>query len=214
MATPKVWKNVAVAMQSVLGAAVTISAVSKASPGVVSTTTPPVLGSYVLISAQGMSQIDGRVFRVGTVVSGVSFVLEGEDTTLYDSFTSGSFQLITYGTSITSATSISSSGGDFSFIDTTTIHSNVRTQIPGLPNPASYSIDNIWDVSDAGQIAMKQAGDAQGQRAFKFTFGTGGNIMVFNGYVGATLLPAGQAQGLVTTPSVITLFGRPTYYAS
>ena len=86
--------------------------------------------------------------------------------------------------------------------------------MPGLPNPSSFSFDNIWDVSDAGLKAMKAAGDAQAKRAFKFTFGTGGQIMVFTGYVGATLLPAGQAQGLVTTQSVITMNGSPTYYAS
>ena len=61
---------------------------------------------------------------------------------------------------------------------------------------------------------MKLAGDAQSQRAFKFTFGTGGQIMVFNGYVAANLLPGGSAQQLVTTPSAITMFGSPTYYAS
>jgi hypothetical protein len=38
--------------------------------------------------------------------------------------------------------------------------------------------------------------------------------MVFNGYVGASLLPTGQAQDKVTTPSTITMFGSPTYYAS
>jgi hypothetical protein len=32
--------------------------------------------------------------------------------------------------------------------------------------------------------AMKAASDAQGERAFKFTFGTGGKIMTFTGYVG------------------------------
>ena len=38
--------------------------------------------------------------------------------------------------------------------------------------------------------------------------------MAFNGYVGGNLLPAGQAQGLVTTQTVITMNGSPTYYAS
>ncbi len=38
--------------------------------------------------------------------------------------------------------------------------------------------------------------------------------MAFAGYVGANLLPGGAAQQLVTTPSVITMDGTPTYYAS
>lgn len=214
MATARKWSNVAVAMQSVLGTPVTITGVTKANPGVVSTGgSLPANGTFVLISAQGMFQVDGRVFRVSASGAG-TFTLEGEDTTLFDTFTSGTFALITYGTSITSATGIQSAGGDFAFIDTTTIHGNVQTQIPGLATAATFTLDNIWDVSDAAQIAMKVATDNQAQRAFRFTFGTGGQIMVFNGYVGATLLPGGTAQQLVTSKAAITMFGRPTYFAA
>jgi hypothetical protein len=109
---------------------------------------------------------------------------------------------------------MSASGGDFDFIDTTTIHELVKTQIPGTANPLSYSFDNLWDAADAGQIAMKAASDAQDQRAFKFTFGTGGPIMVFNGYVGFTGAPTGSAQDKVVSPAAVTAFGSPTYYAS
>lgn len=217
MATARKWSSVGVAMQSVIGAAIPITSVSKATQGLVTTAgLVPAVGAYVLLSAQGMYQIDGRVFRVAAspAPTATTFSLEGEDTTLYDTFTSGSYALLTLGTSITSATSINASGGDFDFIDTTTIHGNVKTQIPGLPSAASFDFDNIWDVSDAGLLAMKVAADNQATRAFKFTFGSGGQIMVFNGYVGATLLPGGTAQQLITTKSVITMFGRPTYYAS
>ena len=213
MASAKKWSNVAVAMQSAIAADITITNISKASEGVVTATNTLVNGDYVLLSVQGMYQLDGRVARVKTV-SGSAFTLEGIDTTSFETFTSGKANKITFGTSITTATSLSSSGGDFDFIDTTTIHANAKTQMPGLPNPSTYTFDNIWDVSDAGLIAMKAASDAQAMRAFKFTFGTGGQIMVFTGFVGANLLPGGSAQGLVTSPSVVTMFGAPTYYAS
>ena len=213
MATAKKWSNVAVAMQSALGTSITITAISKASEGVVTATNTLANGDYVVVSAQGMRQVDDRVFRVKTV-SGSGFTLEGEDTTAFDTFTSGTCQKITFGTSITTATSLSSSGGDFDFIDTTTIHVAARSQMPGLPSAASFSFDNIWDVSDVGLKAMKSASDAQGKRAFMFTFGSGGQIMVFNGYVGASLLPGGSAQQLVTTKTTITMNGTPSYYAS
>lgn len=216
MASPRKWSNVAVAMQSALATALTVTAITKANPGVVSYTgTDPTNGDYVLLTASGMFQVNGRVFRIANVDgTGNTFELEGEDTTLYDTFTSGTAQVITFGTSITTATTISSSGGTFPFIDTTTIHQNQKTQIPGLPEAASYTFDNIWDVSDTGLKAMKAAFDAQAQRCFKFVFGTGGQIMVFNGYVGANLLPGGTAQELVTTQAAITMFGSPTYYSS
>ena len=110
--------------------------------------------------------------------------------------------------------SISSSGGGFDFIDTTTIHDNVKSQTPGLPAALSYTMEHIWDPANAGQIAMKAASDAQAKRAFKLTFGTGGKIAVFAGYVGFDGSPGGSAQDKVMTSAVITANGKPSYYAS
>lgn len=213
MATVRKWSNVAVAMQSAIAADVTITGISKATEGVVTATNTYTAGDYVYLRVQGMFQLDGRVARIKTV-SGSGFTLEGIDTTAFDTFSSGTCAKLTFGTSITTATSLSSSGGDFDFIDTTTIHGNSKTQMPGLPNPSTYTFENIWDVSDVGLLAMKAAADAQAIRAFKFTFGSGGQIMVFAGYVGASLLPGGSAQDKVTTSTVITMNGSPSYYAS
>ena len=127
-----------------------------------------------------MWQVNDRVFRVSSA-SGSVFTLEGEDTTNYDTFSSGTAQKITFGTSVTSATTLTSSGGNFAMIDTTTIHMNQKSQIPGLPDAATFDMDNIWDVSDAGLIAMKASYDAQAKRAFKFTFGTGRHSRVDRG---------------------------------
>ena len=213
MAQVQLWSKVAVAMQSALATAETITGINKADPGVVTIGgTIPANGAYVLLAVQGMTQLNARVARVAGG-SGSTFQLEGIDTTEFDTFTSGSYQVITFGNNITTATTINASGGDFDFIDTTTIHDSTRTQVPGLPNAASFQFDNVWDVSDPGLAAMKAAGETQSQRAFLFTFATG-QLMTFTGYVGASLLPTGQAQGLVTTSATITMFGAPSYYAS
>lgn len=214
MATATVWKNVAVAMQSALAAAKTITAITKANPGVVTSTAHGFSnGDYVFLSVTGMYQLNDKVVRVANQAAN-TFELEGLDTTLFDTFASGTAEKITFGSSITTATNISSSGGNFEFIDATTIHGNSRAQIPGLPEATTFTMDHIWDVADAGLLALKTASDNQAKRAFKFTFGTGGKIMTFSGYVGASLLPGGSSQQLVTTPAVITMNGTPTYYAS
>ena len=214
MAKVTKWSNVAVAMQSALAAAKTITGIAKGTTATVSATAHGLAnGDYVALTVNGMWQVNNRVFRVASAATD-NFVLEGEDTTAFDTFTDGTLQKVTFGTSITTATTVSASGGNFGFIDTTTIHGNQKTQVPGLPDAATYNMDHLWDVTDAGLKAMKAASDAQAMRAFKFTFGTGGQIMVFLGYVGANLLPGGQAQDKVTTPSAITMFGSPTYYAS
>lgn len=213
MATARKWSNIAIAMQSALAAAVTITAITKVAEGVCTAANTYSNGDYVVLSVQGMHQLNDRVARVKTV-SASAFTLEGIDTTLFDTFTSGTAEKLTFGTSITTATSVSSSGGGFDMIDITTIHDNAKKEMPGLSAASTFSFDNIWDVADAGLVAMKTASDAQAKRAFRFTFGAGGQIMVFSGYVGATLLPGGSAQDKVTTGTTITMQGSPSYYAA
>lgn len=207
------WSNVQVAIQSVLAAADTITAITKADPGVASSTSHGMTdGMFAKISAEGMHQVDSRVFRIDNAATN-AFDLEGENTTLYDTFTSGTAEAITFGITMTTATGLTASGGDFDFIDVTTIHDNVRKQVPGLASAASYSFECLWDPADTALIALKVASDNQAQRAIKFTF-AGGQIVVFNGYVGCTLLPTGTAQDKVVTQVVVTMFGRPTIYAA
>lgn len=209
------WTNVAVAIESAAATAVTINTISKASPGVVGYTgTDPSDGDYIKITAQGMNQVDGRVFRVDNVVGGSNTLeLESENTTGYNTFSSGTFQVLTFGTSLATATSLSASGGEFSFIDVTTIHDAVAKQVPGIASAATYTFESIWDVSDAGLIALKAASDAQAQKAIRFTFANGQKV-VFNGYIGCTLLPTGSAQDKVVTGVVVTMYGKPSVYAS
>lgn len=219
MTTVAKWSNVSVQIQSALGTAKTISAITKANPAAVTSAAHGFTGgqnNYVLISAVGMYQVDSRVFKIdsnGSPDDVNSFALSGEDSTLYDTFTSGSAQLITFGTTMQTATGLTASGGDFAFINTTTIHDNISKQIPGLPTPATYTFESLWDPSDTALIALKAASDVQALRAVKFTF-SGGQKVLFNGYVGCTMLPTGAAQDKVVTQVVITMFGKPTIYAS
>jgi len=213
MANVSIWAGVAVAIQSALAASKTITAVTKASPGAVSSTAHGYSdGDYVLITALGMSQVNGRVFRVSGSATN-SFNLEAEDTTLYDTFTSGGAQKITFGTTISTLTTVNASGGDFDFIDTTTIHDLIKSQIPGQATSSTYTFDSIWDVADAGLVALKTASDNKAQRCVRFTFANAQKL-VFNGYIGTTLSPTGSAGDKVTTPVTITAFGRPTVYST
>ncbi len=214
MPTPTVWKNVAVAMQSALAAAKTITDITKASPGVATSTAHGYSnGDIVFLTVSGMYQLNDKPVRVANVTAN-TFELEGIDTTLFDTFSSGTAEKVTLGTSITTATTVSSSGGNFDFIDSTTIHANAKSQLPGLPEATTFTMDHIWDVTDTGLLALKTASDNQAKRVFQFTFGTGGKKMLFAGYVGCSLLPGGSAQQMVTTQSVITMNGTPTYYGS
>lgn len=213
MATATKWSNIAIAVQSALAAADTITGITKANPGVVTSASHGLAnGDIVVLTVQGMNQLDGRVARVANQTTN-TFELEGIDTTLFDTFSSGTAEAVTFGTSLATATNVSASGGDFDFIDVTTIHDIVKKQIPGLANPSTFSFDNLWDVSDAGLVALKAASDTQAKRAVRFTFANGQKLY-FTGYIGATLLPTGSAQEVVKTSVVVTMFGKPTVYAS
>ena len=214
MATVTKWSGVAVAMQSALAAADTITGITKANPGVVTATSHGLSnGDYVFLLVTGMHQLNEVVARVANQATN-TFELEGIDTTLFGTFSAGTAEAITFGTSITTATTVSNSGGGFDFIDSTTIHDLSKTQVPGAAAALTYSMDHLWNPADTGQIAMKVASDAQARRAFKLTFGTGGKIAVFAGYVGFDGAPGGSAQDKVTCQAVITANGRPSYYAS
>jgi hypothetical protein len=200
-------------MQSAIGSALTISAITKASPGVATVTAHGLAnGDYVVLDVQGMIQLNGKVVRVASVATN-TFQLEGVDTTLFDTFSTGTAKKLTFGTTVSTFTSINSSGGDYEFLDITTIHDKTKTQIPGVASAQTYTFDSIWDPNDAALAALKLASDTQAQRAMLFTFGSGSK-MVFNGYVGASLTPGGSAQDKVTTSVSITAFGTPTYYTS
>jgi hypothetical protein len=220
MSTVRKMSNVAIAMQSALGAVKTITAVSIAAPGVVTATHDFINGDFVLLSVQGMSQLDGRVFRVCNVSTTVSFQLEdisggtGISTVGYDVFVSGTANKITFGTSITTSTTLDASGGEFGYLDTTLVHSNVKSQIPGVAEPLAFAMELLWDITDTAQKAMLVASNAQTQLAFKITYGTSGPIQTFTGYVGFTGSPKGAAQEVLKSSATITAFGKPTYYSA
>lgn len=214
MADPIVWKNVAVTMQSAIASAKTITAITKDNPAVATSAAHGYSdGDILYLEVTGMHQLNEKVVRVANSAAD-TFELEGINSTDFDTFSTGTAQELTIDQSITSATTISVSGGDFDFIDTTTIHQSTKTQIPGLPSAITFQMDQIWDSTDAGQAAMKAASDVQARRAFKFQFGTGGKVIYFSGYVGFAGLPGGSAQQLVTSSAVITMNGTPTYYSS
>lgn len=212
MAT-KVWSNVQVAMQSALGTSKTITAITKASPAVATSTAHGLAnGDIVILAVQGMWQLDTRTVRVANVTSN-TFELEGVDSTGYDTFSGGSAQAITFGTTFSTIGDLSTSGGDFEMIDITTIHDNVKKSIPGSASQVEVSGNMNWDPSDVGQIALKTASDARALRAFRIVFSDGAK-WYFTGYPGYSGTPTGSAQQKVTSPFKVSSFGRPSFYAS
>src|SRR3970040_200863 len=211
----KFWSNVAVAIETALSAAQTIDAITKANPGVVTYQgADPTNGQVALHTIQGMHQLDGRPVRIANVnAGGNTYELEGLNTTAFETFSSGSFELVTFGTTLTTAVGVNSSGGDPEFADITTIHQNVRVRTPVVVSPFSIAFDLLWDPGDAAQAALKTAAEAIDTRVIRITFSDAAKLY-FNGYVSFAGIPGGSAQERVTTQCSIEAKGAATFYAT
>ncbi len=209
------WSNVAVALGT-LGAAQVVSALTLANPGVATYVgTDPANGTYfALTDVQGTIQVNNKLFRVANMnAGGNTLELEGENTSAYAAWVSGSLQPITFSTNMVSAGGVSASGGEFEFIDFTTIHDTQRVEIPGVASPTKFSFDCFWDPADTALKALRDASNNQTLMALRITFPGGAKFLLL-GYVGATLAPTGDAQGPVKTSVVFTAFGASNTYAT
>ena len=215
MADPIFWSNVGVDVQTALSTAQTISAITKASTGVVTYVgADPTNGDYIVVTANGMTQVNDRIFRVANVNAGSNTLeLEGEATTDYGTFTSGTFQIITYGASFNILLTIQVSGGDPEYADTTTIHDEVRKRAPTVVSPLSLSSDALFDLADPGFVEARKAYRAKTKRAILLRFGTGSK-MAMNGYFSAAGVPTGQAQGVVQTRITIEAQNTPSVWTT
>lgn len=210
------WSNVAVRVSNQEGILEKqVQNITKAAEPVVSCTGHGyAVGDYVWFNSdEGMTEIDNRVARIKSVTTD-SFVLEKFDTTLFGTFeeNKGSVRKLPMTVNMRAAQAVQSGGGGFSFEDVTTIHDGHRIEIPGPANAATFTFTCFWNPGDPALAELKKVSDAQDQRGFLIQFGVGGPIVAFIGYVGATLLPSGQAQGVVNTDVAVTMYGAPTYY--
>lgn len=213
---PIFWTNVGVSVQTAVSAALTLSAISKASEGVVTYTgaAPAGLEAGAVVhlkEVNGMIELTDRAFIVKSHdAAGKTFVLKGEDTSDYSDFVGGGTAVVvTMGASFRSIQDVSASGGDFEKADITTIHSLLRRRRSTVANPVTFSFTNLFDLDDPAFKECVKAHRSKTNRVIMFSFGTGPKILAV-GAPAATGVPTGQAQGVVQTPVEIECQGMPT----
>lgn len=206
-------------MESAIATAKTISGITKAAPGVVSSTTHGFTNNdIVLLEVQGMVELNGRLFKVVNVAAD-NFQLAGVDgstgidTTLYNTFSSGTVKKVTLGTSITGVQEFTFSGGDIKTVDTTTVNDLVDTQIVVGAAAQAADLTMQWDPSSAAQQAMIAAFQTRANKGFKVMWPDGAFVLWY-GTVGYTGAPGGGKQGVTTSPAKITMLGGLTVCAA
>ena len=205
------------AMQSAIGSATALTAATNAAPGVFTSVAHGLTdGNIILIRASGMIEVNERMFVVVNKsiddfqLKNTATGAVGIDTTSYGVFTSGTFELITLGTTIPGCQEFSPSGGDIKFVDTTTVSDKVDKQTVVGATAMSYNMTLQWDPSDTAQIAMLNAFTTRTSKGFRITW-PNGRYAMFYGSVGYAGLPGGSSQGVTTSPAAVSMNGAATY---
>jgi hypothetical protein len=211
--TINVWSDVSVNVQTVRASAKTISAITKASPGVASSTAHGYSnGDLLLLLVKGMRELNYKIVRVSAQTTD-AFTLEGIDTTDMHTFVSGTAEKLTFGAAADTITTLSWSGGDAKDIDASTIHSSQDVNIPGNFSALSCAMGSLWDVADPALLALAAFSKTKTPCGIEIEFATGNKV-----YLAATpsvlLAPSGSAGAAVTTPAKLSVRGPLTTYAS
>lgn len=171
-------------VQKTLGSAKTISAITKASEGVCTSTSHGFSnGDYIVLSVSGMSRLNNMAARVKSVSTN-EFTLEGIDTTDYPDFVSGTAREITAWDTIGWATSWNLNGGSPQTIQTTTLDDVEMQEQYGMSAAGSGTIDGLDQIADTAMLNLRAASEAQATRVFRLTY-SGGQIRLFNANVSA-----------------------------
>lgn len=206
-------------MESAIATAKTITGITNANPGVISSTAHGYAnGDIVLLEVQGMVEVNKRLFKVVNSAANDFRIADidgtnGIDTTNFSIFASGTAKKVTLGTSITGVQDFNITGGDIKTQDTTTVNDTVDTQIVVGATPINYDMTMQWDPADAAQQAMRRAFDTRANKGFKVLWPDGAYIL-FYGTVGYTMAPGGAKQGVTVAPAKIAMLGAHTNYAA
>ncbi len=134
-------------VQSTVGTALTVTAITKANPAVATSTAHGLAnGDYVMLTdVEGMVEADNLVARVANV--GVNtFELEGVDSTNWGTFTSGNAKEVTAWQTVASATAIDYGAGSAEEIDMTRLLDTSRRVEDGILSLPAASVTLLADT--------------------------------------------------------------------
>lgn len=151
-------KNVRTRIQTALSAAITITAISKASEAVITAANSLSAGDWVVIrGVTGMTEINERVVRVKTPTVS-NFVAEGLDSTDFTTYVSGgsAYEVTTFAT-LDNITSLNFSDNPAAKQDITAISDTSIKETNGLKGAPTASFGINADPLGAGVIALRNA---------------------------------------------------------
>lgn len=166
-----VMKNVRLEVQSVLATAIDITAISKASEVEITAIHSYSVGDIVVIDGViGMVEMNKIVGRVKSVSTTVSFVLEGIDSTDFNTYISGgTARKVTTFLPFDNASSFSMPDPAPNKVRTDTIHTDVATQLDGIQDPYDATVNIFSEPLAAHIIECRKARDEGLPRVIRVT---------------------------------------------
>lgn len=179
----RIGTNMSVKVESTLDSAKTVTAITKADPGVVTSAAHGLANGDVVLFAvsAGMVELDGQAVRIANVATD-TFELESLDTSDYSTFTAGTCQEVSAWHTLSNAQQITMPDGTPNKIDITALIDKTRQYAYGLPDAPDGSISGIYDPANAGVQAVKTATKANGDLVFRVEW-AGGQYTIFNALV-------------------------------
>lgn len=201
-------------MQSAIGAAQVIDAISKASPAVVTYQgADPANGNYVALTDMfGMTEFEESLVKVANVNAATNtFEAEDQNSLGYGTFTSGSMQVVTIDTELGDGTGFTINGFEQQFAEYNLLRDRITRRIPTTVSAGGIELPMLWDPTTAVAQAILTAADTGARRGFKVLF-PDGLEMLFFGYIGASGLPRAEGNNSVMMTNVnISMATRPRY---
>lgn len=214
MATARTPSGTRIYMQSAIGSAQVVSAITKDNPGVVTYVgTDPTNGDYIAFTDMfGMTELEGAMVKAANVVGGSNtFEMEDQNTTGYGTFSTGNMQVVTLGTEIGDGTGLTISGFEQQFAEYNLLRDRITRRVPTVVSGGNIEVPMIWDPTTAAAAALLVAADTAQRLGFKVLF-PDGLEMLFFGYIGASGLPnVGSSNEIMQTNISISMDSRPRY---
>ena len=168
-------RNVKIEVSLTTATAKSVTAVSKASPGVATSATHGLTNGTIgfFAASAGMPEIEGMAISVANQAAG-TFELEKLDTTSFGTFTTADFTPVATWATLSTATTLQMGGGDASKLDLTTLLDTMRQEENGLLAAQTISIGSfVPDGVNSAIDAVEKAALAGAYLVFRVTFPSG-----------------------------------------
>lgn len=190
----------------------TISAITKADPGVVTATAHGITdGSIISVSGVvGMVEVNGRAF-VASPVDTNTLTLKGVDTSGYTTYGSAGTAVAHTMTDIGEVVGWGGLDGQSDEIDSTHLRSTAKEYLVGLQDFGNATLELNTVNTDAGQERLRALKSSQAVGTFSIQL-SDGTVMALRAYVRSFTVD-NQTNGKVSSSVTLRITGEPSWFA-